>query len=264
MTSKPMEAPEYNDRVHEILRGLRQGKTREELAAEASNKNWKSVDVYMRRRGFSWDANRQTYIPKIEPVEHEFAVDATKAGDAIRMIEKEGSDVRTVAERLRFKNHRELASYMDVKGYIWDEEISNYRKRLGQEQVAQKASKLEPNAPLVAVESRNELPMPFVPSAEHPVELNQYLPLLQLLETHQEKLTDLLIPTGQVGVIPRYVVPGHSKTKTVYMMSSLEQLVVDFSREKNMSQRELFEVALIEFFTKYGYDYEISRLLTDK
>lgn len=45
-------------------------------------------------------------------------------------------------------------------------------------------------------------------------------------------------------------------------MNTIEQLVVDFSKEKNISQRELFEVALIEFFRRYGYEQEVERLLS--
>jgi hypothetical protein len=82
-----------------------------------------------------------------------------------------------------------------------------------------------------------------------------------MLEKHRERLIDLIIPTSQIGTIPRFIVPGVAKTKTVQMMNTIEQLVVDFSREKNISQRELFEVALIEFFRKYGYEQEIDRLL---
>lgn len=95
--------------------------------------------------------------------------------------------------------------------------------------------------------------MPLIPSTITPVAFDRYLSILELLETHQEKLKDLLIPTSQLGTIPRFVVPSIGKTKTVQMMNTIEQLVVDFSKEKNISQRELFEVALIEFFTKYGY-----------
>jgi hypothetical protein len=37
--------------------------------------------------------------------------------------------------------------------------------------------------------------------------------------------------------------------------------VRDFSKEKKISQREIFEVALVEFFRRYGYEREIETLL---
>ena len=36
------------------------------------------------------------------------------------------------------------------------------------------------------------------------------------------------------------------------MSHDLDLLVRNFSKERNISQREIFEVALIEFFKKYG------------
>ncbi len=34
-----------------------------------------------------------------------------------------------------------------------------------------------------------------------------------------------------------------------------------YSKEKNLSPREVFEVALIEFFRKYGYNEQVNDLL---
>jgi hypothetical protein len=36
----------------------------------------------------------------------------------------------------------------------------------------------------------------------------------------------------------------------VHMVNTLDQMAREFSKEKNISQRDLFEVALIEFFQK--------------
>jgi hypothetical protein len=62
--------------------------------------------------------------------------------------------------------------------------------------------------------------------------------------------------------IPRFTVPGVFSVKSVHMASGLDQLVRDFSQEKNISQRDIFEVALIEFFHKYGYEREVNALLS--
>ena len=45
------------------------------------------------------------------------------------------------------------------------------------------------------------------------------------------------------------------------MSDSLQDMAVTFCNERNIKQRELFEVALIEFFKKYGYDYEVANLM---
>jgi hypothetical protein len=38
-------------------------------------------------------------------------------------------------------------------------------------------------------------------------------------------------------------------------------MVKDFSGEKNISQRQIFELALLDFFKKYGYRSEVEQLL---
>lgn len=252
------QKPVYDERVNEILRGLAAGKTREELAEEAGNSNWKSVDMYMRRRHFTWDSDRQTYVPKVEPMKQDIMTDSSKAGHVISLLSKEGADVKTVAERLRFSDHRELAKYMNVKGYVWDADESNYVKQVG-EVAAKKEEPIDEVSEVVPKQAVNANPVNPMNTGTR--EFDCFLPLLEMLEKHQERLLDLIVPTAETGRLPRFVVPGVAKTKTVQMMNTLEQLVVDFSREKNISQRELFEVALIEFFRRYGYEQEVERLL---
>ena len=261
MALQEQDLPKYDEKVKKILRGLAEGKSREELAEEEGNTNWKSIDMYMRRRNFTWDSQQQTYVPRVEPKQQEVIPDSSKAGHVIFLLKKEGADLRTVAERLGFKDHRELAKYMNVKGYVWDNETDNYIKRVGEVTLNDnsKESKKDDEEP-----SSNAINHKGI--SELKVEMNsleRFLPLLEMLEQNKERLLDLIVPTSESGVIPRFVVPGVAKTKTVQMMNTLEQLVVDFSREKNISQRDLFEVALLEFFKKYGYEQEVERLLAN-
>ncbi|MED0665942.1 hypothetical protein P4T04_06375 [Bacillus badius] len=254
MTITETEQPVYDERVKEILRELAAGRTREELAEEAGNTNWKSIDMYMRRRNFTWDSRKQTYIPRKNPFEQDFTTDSSKAGRVRSLISKEGADAKTVAELLGFRDHRELAEYMYTKGYVWDRNVKNYVKNIGEVLSDTKVeTEKEAQSP-----KNDSVPKRFIDGET----LERFIPLLEILDKHQERLLGLISPTTQAGTIPRFIVPGIGKTKTVQMMNTLEQLVVDFSREKNISQRELFEVALIEFFRKYGYEHEVNRLLS--
>jgi hypothetical protein len=257
MVSVEQDKPIYGERVNEILRGIAAGKTREELAEEAGNTNWKSIDMYMRRRNFSWDSRMQTYAPKIEPIEQDFSADSSKAGHVISLLSKEGADARTVAERVGFRDHRELAQYMNVKGYVWDGDKNNYIRQVGEILSQVEDAKTEETAPSYPQNSKTSAKK--ITDTE---DFDRFIPLLEMLENHRERLLDLIVPTSQTGTIPRYIIPGVAKTKTVQMMNTIEQLVVDFSREKNISQRELFEVALIGFFRNYGYEQEVEQLLT--
>lgn len=249
-----------DERVQVILQGLAAGKTREELAEEIGNTNWKSVDMYMRRRNFTWDSQLQNYVPKIEPIKQDFSTDSSKAGHVRSLFQKEGADAKTIAERLGFQDHRELAKYMNVRGFVWDSKQGNYVKKVGELPVLAEEEKVEETKSTEPAYPQNREEASGLKAAEG--DLERFLPILELLNKHQERLLDILTPASKSGTIPRFIVPGIAKTKTVQMMNTIEQLVVDFSREKNISQRELFEVALIEFFRNYGYEQEIERLLS--
>lgn len=52
-----------------------------------------------------------------------------------------------------------------------------------------------------------------------------------------------------------------TRTKAIYMNDMIGRLTGEFSREKNVTQREIVEAALIEYLQKYGYKTEIDALL---
>jgi hypothetical protein len=57
-------------------------------------------------------------------------------------------------------------------------------------------------------------------------------------------------------------VKGIAKTKSVQMSHLLHQLLEDYSYEKNITQRQIIETAIIDFFRKYGYKHEVDSLLS--
>lgn len=59
----------------------------------------------------------------------------------------------------------------------------------------------------------------------------------------------------------RVYLPGTFITKSVHMTNILDWMVRDFSQENNIHQQEIFEVALIEFLQKYGFEREVASLL---
>lgn len=245
--------PETEERTQYILRELSLGKNREQLAEEMGNKNWKSIDMYMRRRGYKWDQQESNYVLKDLPKKEYSYRDSTKAGTVIALLAQEGSDLREVAKQLGYSDYRELAKYMDTKGYIWDSEEGNYKKRVGK--IEEEEAEEETVAP-VATKSHS-----FSTSEEDAILSDEHLELLELLANHKERLIDLLLPTVENGKLPRYSIPGTAKSKTIQMSHLVEQILVDYSREKNITQRELVEVALIEFLRRYGYKEQVERLL---
>ncbi len=80
----------------------------------------------------------------------------------------------------------------------------------------------------------------------------------------RDDIYDLLSGTKEDGIIPRYIVPGLVRTKAIYMSDMIAKLAGEFSKEKNITQREIVEVALIEYLQKYGFKREIETLLKNE
>ena len=86
---------------------------------------------------------------------------------------------------------------------------------------------------------------------------------MEFLEENIDYLQELLAATENGedtdGEIPPFVVPG--TTKGVYMADRLAELVTEFSKVRNVSQRDIFEAAVIEYLRKYGYRDAVDSLL---
>lgn len=199
-----------------IVQQLGQGVTREELALEFDHKDYKALDMYMRRKGYTWDAETLNYVIKEAKIHsNPYKSEKIQSGKVANIISLfgQGLDAKTVAEQMYFTSHHSLAEYMALKGYAWDANEKNYIQKIG----------LETND--------------------------------KTLEKHYPQQFQ------QIEQVPRYLIPGIVKNKNITMSHLLDQLLTDYSREKNIKQKEIVEVALIEFFTKYNYAHEVKGLL---
>lgn len=271
MIAKELQEPIYDERVNATLKGLLEGKSRDDLSEEFGLSSWKSLDIYMRRKGFAWDSERQTYIPatsKVDKILEEVASGVpVKAQQIIRKFEQYGKDAdpKSIAKEMGFANHREMAEYMESKGLAWDSDKGNYV-----EFFKQPVSPGTGHGDSDGSASRKVLQMPL--SKPMPVQgeldgelekLLSFLPMLQLLAENKDRLLDLLMPSSE-GHIPKYAIPGVPKTKSIYMSDLLARLVAEFSDTKNLSQREIVEAALVEYLKRYGFQYEVEKLLAKK
>lgn len=258
MSQDSVQEPIYDERVKKTIKGLLEGRSREELAEEFKLSSWKSLDIYMRRKGFSWDGENKRYIPtnnKTDNILEELASDIpVKAEQIIRKFElRTDIDPRELAKDMGFDSHREMAEYMEQKGLIWNSELGNYEKGTA----VQEPVEVEKEPPL---STEREMPVLNGHSDSRLELLLHHLPLLQMLSENKDRLLDLLMPNSE-GHIPKYAVPGVPKTKSIYMSDKLARLVTEFSESKNLSQREIVEAAMIEYLKRYGYQLEVERLL---
>ena len=252
--------PIYDQRVTETLAGLMEGKTREELAETFELANWRSLDTYLRRKGFTWDSHNQTYIPavtKVDDILEELESGAPfKAEMIIKRFEEMGddSDPRTIAREFGFKDHRELGEYMESKQLLWDSSKKNYvlmTANTGDETMA-KTDTLNDTV-FKSVGKSGESPMGLM-------ELEPYLPLLQMLLQNKDRLVTLLMPQSE-GTLPRYAIPGKAGSQTIYFSDALIRLLKEYCDSKNVKQRDVLEIALTEFFRRYGFQREMDKLL---
>ncbi len=146
-----------------------------------------------------------------------------KADNIIRMFEK-GMDGREIAKILRFKDMKELGSFMRNAGYKWNDDLENYT--------------LKPQ-----VVHLKTVPMETTEQASESG-LND---VLKLLTNNKDKLNELLTEDDTVQMVPRYMLSGVLIAKTISIADSLNDLAKDYCQERNMTQRSMFEVAIIDF-----------------
>lgn len=94
--------------------------------------------------------------------------------------------------------------------------------------------------------------------------IDEYLPFLRFLYEKRDDLYQLVSGIKEDGKIPRYALPGLVRTKAIYMSDMIAKLAGEFSREKNVTQREVMEAALVEYLQKYGFKREIEELLKNQ
>lgn len=260
----------YNEKVHSIIKLFTEGKSLEEVAKDMNYTNPKSMDIYMRRRNFHFVKARGNYEPvKVEREGTTLELpSSSRVFRAIQLLGKEGADPKATAKRLGFKDHIDLANFMKSRGYLYDMEIANYTKKKGEvssedNDTLKKDDNLDVHNSicddaLLAIK-QDPSNMKEIFNSEHAME---YLNLLEMLRKNKEKLIGILVPEIENGKIPRFVVGGTFVTKSVHMSNLLDELVREFSNDKNISQKEVFEVALIEFFRKYGYESAVETMFS--
>ena len=236
------------EKIKAILEGLDSGKSREDLAVSLGYKDWRGIDVLMRRDGYVYKNDRYVLPKENEPYQPEaFMPEPVRIVlQELKMGEK---DFSAIATKAGFKNRSDLTTYMKAQGWLWSSAEGTYIK-----------DSYNGEKPDVEPIDEQELESE-VPTVEAMVGLERFLPLLEYLEDHKDQLEHLLQTTDSKQ-IPHYNFQGgNTITKSVSMNSNLDQLIRDFSSEMGVSQRVIFEAALIQFMERYGYGRQVKTLL---
>ena len=240
--------PIYEKKAVEIIEAFKAGGNEEEIAQQFGYSNFKSLSNYMRRKNFSWNGSKGNFFPaKSKQASKSYPVQFSELSRAEKIVAlfAEGEfDAKEIAEKMEFNSHRDIAEFMEEKGYQWDSELGNYA-RLPDED-GQASTHMEEEGS----------------SSNNDSDFKRYLPLLELLEENEAQLKELLGQAAVPGQMPRYLIRGKANTRSVYMTTALDGVIKDFSKNNNISQREIFEAAIIELLKKHGYQKEINRLLS--
>lgn len=230
----------YDDpKIKTTLELLESGKTKQEIADHFGH-GWSGVDMYFRRKGFRWDG--KTFVPQTEKkssAQEEAKHLATKAGQVIRQFNQAEKNIRQIARRNGFETVDELGEYMRSQGYHWNSEIENYEYDEAVKTEKRVSSEHEGDGTDAMDESHMEL--------------------LRFLTMNRERLEVLLGEAHET--LPRYRFRGAKANKTLAFPTSLMTLLSDFSNEFNVTQRDVVEVALAEFFKKHGYAEQLDGAL---
>lgn len=250
-----MEFKSNEEKILYVIESIEKGREMKDLVKDLGYKNFKSLDMFMRREGYVKEKRLGNYLPKNGQgvlFEDNFSKKAhvsTKALEVIQLMKNKTLTPKLVAHETGFESSKEMAAYMKSKGFIWDSSRNNYISE-------------SPNAEIGVTSTFNEERLK-TDSEEKTINLESYAELLSYLESKKEKLVELIECTiaGEAGHMPRYILQGVAITKSVHMNNQLDQMIRDFSDEKNVSQKEIFEIALIDFLKKYGYHKEVSVML---
>ena len=235
-------------KITKILEGLDSGQSREDLAVALGYKDWRGIDVLMRREGYVYKNDRYVLPKENEPYQSEaFMPEPVRI--VLRELKMGEKDFSAIAAKAGFTDRNDLATYMKAQGWLWSSAEGTYIK----ESSNGKKPDVEP--------IDEQLPEAEASTVETEVDFERFFPLLEYLEDHKDQL-ERLLQTTDSKQIPHYNFHGgNTITKSVSMSSNLDQLIRDFVDEMGVSQRMVFEAALIQFMERYGYANQVKSLL---
>ena len=245
MKQAPFDPIVYeDDKIKTTLSMLDEGKSRETISTHFGHEV-AALNMYFYRKGFRW--NGTTFVPK--EAETMTAADEakfvpTKAGQIVRQLSQKHVNIKQIATKSGFSSVDEMGDYMKAQGYVWNAEESNYTY---DETIAQKQRAEEGRTMPIALASAVGLP-------------DEYEPLLAYLISKKEKLFALL-EAEEEGTLPRYKFRGAKANKTLGLPTTLQTLLEDYSDDYNVTQRAIIEIALADFFKKYGYSEQLNSVL---
>lgn len=229
------------DKVNKILALLKK-KNRKEVARCLGYKSYKGLDMYMRRKNFVYDATKRQYVPAKQKEAVPSKDMPLKAAHIIAAFNHKNPDPLDIAKQEGFQDHRAMAAYMAQEGYGWHVGKENYTKNQDEEPFGEKFSGLQ-NAPDILLKEEYDL--------------SKYVPFLAFVYERREKVYRWFSEEEErAHEIKR---DGAQKAlKAIWVKDEIAKQVALFSEERNVSEGEVVERALIAYL-KAGWEKEAER-----
>lgn len=253
-----------SERVSQILKMLQAGQPRDKIADQFGYSTWKSLDIYMRRRGFIWDSQHRIYTSGVPgaPSNEELTIQSVgnvnpadvAPEEIVRLFNLGIFDAREIAKRLGFSGHKEMANYMLRREYIWSSSSLNY--------VCTHPAPLKTCSGPEATDSllrRNDVH--FDPSLAEVMTNDNYVTLLEFLWKSRDKLIKAIEFINDGDKTRVFHIPGQAKTKSIFLSDRLADLMTVLCEKHSMSQKQGYEAALIEYLSKNGFQHQVAELL---
>ena len=246
----------------EIVEKINQGEKADVLALEYGFANKHSMDSLLRRKGYKCTKGKYYKEPTETPASFVYtSVKAEAVAKQYNTYIQAGLSVpESFYKEFGFAEKREMQAYLLENGVRYNMTTRCYEP----DPEAVKKKQLEPENTLRSEERNALLKDMETTNNEEPMsgdKFKMYLPFLEILYNHKEQLLPILAPNTLDKVPPRISIGGQKRVKSVYIASSIILLIDEYCARTGLTIREVVEVALVEYFSKYGYEKEIDHIL---
>lgn len=253
----------------EIVEKINKGESPDTLAVKYGFAHKHSMDSLLRRKGYKCAKGKYYKEPTENPVNFAYtSVKAETVANQYNTYVKSGLNIpEGFYKEFGFADKREMQDYLLENGVRYNMTTRCYEA----DPEAVRKKQMEPENTLRS-EERKALLQNMEPqntentntSNEEQAADNQfqrYLPFLETLYQHKEQLLPILVPNAMDKVPPRISIGGQRRIKSVYIASALILLLDEYCSKTGLTIREVVEVSLVEYFSKYGYEKEIDHIL---
>jgi hypothetical protein len=218
----------YYDKVNYILQALANQVSRDKIALELGYTNPKSLDIYMRRKGFLYERGMRNYIPiKTSNITESQTFNSDKRLTTIlTLFSQENADPRKIAELTGFESHIELAEYMKANKFSCNDSFGNYSKEID------------------PISNQMYETSDFAHDSN---EFLHYLPLLRKLLENKDKLFNLL--ESQINSLALIELKNEDNMQPIQITinGELQSTINAYLKQNTITMNEFIELAIMNF-----------------